>query len=123
MNHETSDADIRKLIEFGAGILALVLIALALMWLLFEYLAGRQAATAPSAAPPAIQEPPPAPRLQVSPQTDLEQLRASEKAILESYGWIDRSAGIVRIPIDRAIELVAEREGELPGAEPRRGKR
>lgn len=119
MNHETRDADIRKLIEFGTGIVALVLVALALMWLLFRYLAGQQApAVAPS--PMVVQEPPPAPRLQVSPATDLERLRASEKAILESYGWVDRSSGIVRIPIERAIELVAERGGRLGPTAPRK---
>jgi hypothetical protein len=28
---------------------------------------------------------------------------------LSSYGWVDREAGIVRIPIDRAMDLLAER--------------
>jgi DNA-binding GntR family transcriptional regulator len=34
---------------------------------------------------------------------------AAETAILHSYGWVDRDAGIVRIPIERAIEILAER--------------
>ncbi len=29
--------------------------------------------------------------------------------MLKSYGWIDRDKGVVRIPIDRAIEILAER--------------
>lgn len=120
MNHETSDADIRKLIEFGAGIVALVLVALALMWLLFRYLAGQQAAPAAAAPPMAVQELPPEPRLEVSPATDLERLRASERAILESYGWVNRTSGIVRIPIERAMELVAERGGQVGPAGPRK---
>ena len=39
----------------------------------------------------------------------LNQLRGTEDAILSSYGWVDRQKGIVRIPIDRAIELVLQR--------------
>jgi hypothetical protein len=124
MNHETSDADIRKLIEFGAGIVALVLVALALMWLLFRYLAGQHAPAAAGAPAAAVQELPPAPRLQVSPATELERLRAREQAILESYGWVDRTSGVVRIPIGRAMDLVAERGGRLGAqAEPGKEKR
>lgn len=36
----------------------------------------------------------------------LEDHRAREKAESTSYGWIDQKAGIVRLPIDRAMELV-----------------
>jgi len=39
----------------------------------------------------------------------LKQLRATEDAILTTYGWVDREKGIVRIPIDRAIDLLATR--------------
>ncbi len=39
--------------------------------------------------------------------------RASDKAaaqrrLLSSYGWVDRKAGVVRIPVDRAMDLVAQ---------------
>lgn len=36
----------------------------------------------------------------------LTEHRAKEKAESTSYGWVDQKAGIVRIPIDRAMELV-----------------
>jgi hypothetical protein len=35
----------------------------------------------------------------------LTELRAKEKAALASYGWVDQKAGVVRLPIDRAMEL------------------
>jgi len=53
-----------------------------------------------------------------------EMLRA-ENAQLQSYGWVDRSIGMVRMPIDRAMELVVEQglpswhEIPTPAAEPR----
>ena len=34
---------------------------------------------------------------------------AAEHADLNSYGWVDRTSGIARIPIDRAMQLVLER--------------
>jgi len=36
-------------------------------------------------------------------------MRAEEDKILKNYGWIDQEKGIVRIPIDRAIEILAQR--------------
>ena len=36
---------------------------------------------------------------------DLRDLRAREDEMLDSYGWVDRNAGIVRIPIDEAMRL------------------
>src|SRR5207247_9692319 len=57
-----------------------------------------------AAAPP---EGPPEPRLQTMPAEDLAQLRAREDTILDGYGWEDRAAGTVHIPIARAMELVA----------------
>lgn len=35
----------------------------------------------------------------------LAELRAKEAAAATSYGWVDEKAGIVRLPIDRAVEL------------------
>jgi hypothetical protein len=65
----------------------------------------------------------------------LAALRAEEDEILGSYGWIDRERGIVRVPIDRAITLLAQkglparaRSGgggatQSPGAEKEKTKR
>lgn len=38
----------------------------------------------------------------------LRETRAHEAAQLEGYGWIDRDAGVVRLPIDRAMDLTVE---------------
>ena len=51
---------------------------------------------------------PPGPRLQVSAPADLQAFRAREESELESYGWINRTAGVVRLPIERAMELVLQ---------------
>lgn len=50
---------------------------------------------------------PPAPRLQVRPADDLAAYRAAMQARLSSYGWSDRAAGLVHVPIDEAMRRVA----------------
>ena len=80
------------------------------MWLLFDYFAARQARldVVPSPLFEARQLPP-EPRLQVSPQQDT----AADACRLKGGPPLLRlgrsPGGIVRIPIDRAIELLAER--------------
>jgi hypothetical protein len=51
----------------------------------------------------------PTPRVQTDDgNQDIATLHAHEDILLDNYTWIDRSKGTVRIPIDRAIELVAQ---------------
>jgi hypothetical protein len=35
----------------------------------------------------------------------LADLRAKEKSAVSTYGWVDQTAGVVRLPTDRAVEL------------------
>jgi len=51
----------------------------------------------------------PEPRLQVAPQLDLAALRTQEDKELNNYGWINRQTGVVRLPIERAMDLLAQR--------------
>lgn len=51
----------------------------------------------------------PNPRLQGNPAGELLRMRAADHAALESYGWVDRPAGIAHLPIERAIDVVAEK--------------
>jgi hypothetical protein len=52
---------------------------------------------------------PPEPRLQTNPREDLQKFREQEDTVLTSYGWVDRNAGIVRIPIEEAMKLTVQR--------------
>ncbi|HEX4112917.1 MAG TPA: hypothetical protein VH020_10305 [Stellaceae bacterium] len=47
------------------------------------------------------------PRLQIDPVHDLVVFRAAEERALDSYGWIDKERGVVRIPIAQAMQDVA----------------
>ena len=51
----------------------------------------------------------PQPRLETDERGQIYSFRLQEEQKLHSYGWVDQNAGVVRIPIDRAMELIAER--------------
>ena len=51
----------------------------------------------------------PEPHLETDEPREISNFRMHEEQALHSYGWVDQSAGVVRIPIDRAMELLAQR--------------
>lgn len=50
----------------------------------------------------------PDPRLEDDERGQLNRIRLKEEETLATYDWIDQNAGTVRIPIDRAMDLVAQ---------------
>ncbi len=103
---ENSDANVRDVIFSGLGLAIATFVICLLMLGLFRYLAGSREST--PANPLAGSQIPPEPRLEVQPWEQLKQLRAHEDQVLNSYGWVDKDKGIVHIPIDRAIDIVAQ---------------
>jgi hypothetical protein len=51
----------------------------------------------------------PAPQLETDERNQLNSVRLNEEQILSTYGYVDQNAGIVRIPIERAMDLIAQR--------------
>jgi hypothetical protein len=49
------------------------------------------------------------PALQSAPAGDFAAYRAAKQRQLSEYAWVDRDRGIVRIPIERAMEILARR--------------
>ncbi len=108
--HETRDINVVKVALFTVALLAVITLGGLLIPLaVLKYdSAGKATSSSGSLRQPA-QELPPEPRLQTREFQDLLQMRAAEEQRLHSYGWVDRTNGVVRIPIERAIELVAQR--------------
>jgi hypothetical protein len=48
---------------------------------------------------------PPGPQLQVSPPADWQTFFARQETEANTYGWVNRTAGVVRVPIERAMDL------------------
>lgn len=109
--YETKDVDVRAVLRPALALVLLPFATLLLMrWLLHAFEA-REAVKLDSSllARDTGRQLPPEPRLQVSPSEDLAAMRAEEEAILTTYGWADRASGVVRIPIERAMELLVQR--------------
>jgi hypothetical protein len=109
--HEKTDATTRPIFRFVAALAVFVAVAMLAMALLFRYFTQREAILDTSLSPLASEAPETVagPLLQPNPPVDLERLRREENAHLNSYGWVDEREGLAHIPIDRAIELMAER--------------
>ena len=125
--HEVTDVDPRAIARSGAILAGTIVVTLLLVYGFMEYLSARRAKLDVPVSPLARPQIPPIPRLQVNPAEELAAMRAREEEILNSYGWIDREEGLVRIPIARAKELLAERglpaRAESEATESRRSER
>lgn len=114
--HEEFELDTNYIGWFAAGLVVL-LIATALVT--FGLMGGFRVPPPPSLATPRSDVPDsaPVPVLQAAPAGDLRAYRQDKAAVLEGYGWVDRPGGIVKIPIERAMQLMTE-GGGLPATPP-----
>lgn len=109
--YERRDWPYGRVVVAIVGLIALTAIAFVAVSLLQAGLTGQGPKLGP---PPGIDETPqvtlPAPPvLQADRLDEIEQLRAAEDRALSSYGWVEVRSQIARIPITRAMELLAER--------------
>ncbi|PYQ70997.1 MAG: hypothetical protein DMG04_22715 [Acidobacteria bacterium] len=121
VRHEESDVNIRAIFGFGIGLAVAGIVISFVVWLLFQYFEARESRKVTPEFPLAAQQEnrlPPEPRLQTNPRADLADLRAQEENVLKTYGWIDKKASVVRIPIEEAMKLTVQRG--LPARQERR---
>jgi len=107
--YETRDTNAKLVLWFVTALFLVVAGSMVAMWGLFDHYSASQP-LGPSISPFASGRVlPPEPRLQVQPTVDLQKMRESQNEILQSYGWVDKANGTVRIPIDRAMDLLLQR--------------
>jgi hypothetical protein len=107
--HEKSDVRLKPIVYGAAALAVIAVVVLLLMAGLFGVFKS-QDASSQTPQTPIAQGPRPqsaAPRLQVGSTADLAQLRRAEAEKLSRYDWVDRKQGIITVPIERAMELVA----------------
>ena len=110
--HEHSDINVRAIIWFMVVLTVIVLAIDVAMWGLFRVLDHFERKNDPVVnmfAPPAnpANQAPPGPNpLQTTPWADLKTFRAEQGARLHGYGWADETAGVARVPIAKAKEML-----------------
>ncbi len=112
VSYERRDVNVIQITGFGIGLLVAFMVSVAAMWVLFGYFKQREDKVNPANPPAMMSEKPmlpPEPRLQAEPVTELKEMRANEEMLLTSYGWVDSAKGTVHIPIDQAIDMVAQK--------------
>ncbi|PYK13611.1 MAG: hypothetical protein DME65_01335 [Verrucomicrobia bacterium] len=110
-DHEQRDVDVLSLLTIAVLLFLSCVIISLLVWAMMHYFKLHEPVRTPgqTSLPVTSAEEFPKPRLEIKGAADLAKLRAAEEADLDSYGWIDRYSGTVRIPVDRAMQLLLER--------------
>ncbi len=114
------EIDVRGIVWTGIGLVIVALVTHLLMWWMLRGFSSfdekRDVPLTPiEAATP--QQDPPEPRLEDDPSAGLQELIKEEQR-LHRAEWIDRQQGIVRVPIDVAMEVIAARGAGAAAAQP-----
>lgn len=125
LGHETRDVDVRAVAWFAIGLIIVAAIIHVVLGAIFGLFSRQH--PSPEAPSRTVIEPrmrAPNPQLQAAPAADIARFRVAEENKLNSYGWVDEAHGIARIPISRAMDLIANRglPTRGPGTQSNSGK-
>jgi hypothetical protein len=112
VSFERKDINIIQISGFGIGLLIAFMVTVFAMYALFAWFAKQEDKVNPPNPPSMMsekQEMAPEPRLQPEPLKDIKEMRDNETMLIDSYGWVDQAKGTVHIPIDQAIDMVAQK--------------
>ena len=105
--YETTDINVWAVGKFAFALVVVTVVSLALLFGLMKYFQSRESTEVVKTIDPRKLFP--QPQLQQTPIPDLRSFHAEEDKVLNSYAWVDQPKGVVRIPIDRAIDVLAQR--------------
>jgi hypothetical protein len=110
--YETTDVSGRFAPGFAIAVIVGALLLLPGIWWMLSAMLARTQARQPEVSPLTAREKdrlPAQPRLEgIEPSNVARERQAANDKILHSYGWVDEKQQIVRIPIDRAMQIAAE---------------
>jgi hypothetical protein len=107
IGHETTDVNVWAVGKFAIGLVVVCVVSIALLFGLLKFFQSREETSVANTVEPTKMFP--QPQLQKTPIPDLKAIRAEEDKLLNGYAWVDQPKGVVRIPVDRAIEVLAQR--------------
>lgn len=125
-SYERRDIGIAAVLYFLVGLAACILLVYFLADGIYSFLSKRVESEQPPVSPLVTNAPAdtrhlptdyrdylkqnfPSPQLEIDERTQIDGIRTEEADILSTYGWVDQKASIVRIPIDHAMDLIAQR--------------
>lgn len=112
--HEVTDVPARPLAQVAIAIAVLVVGSFLAMFILFRIFNYYQPLfDDPPHSLAAARQETTGPRIQIDPPRQKFDLRETEEQILSTYGWVNKDVGLARIPVDRAMELLAEKKAML----------
>jgi hypothetical protein len=144
LNHETTDISLESVGRLTVGFILILCVVSAVMYATYlmldrrtrgqvdaprQYAADTDSAVAKEITTPNLMDRPNAvdevgrpaagPKLLTNEPLWLAQFHAQQREALTTYGWVDKEAGVVRVPIERAKQLIVERglpQSAAPGA-------
>jgi hypothetical protein len=106
--YETRDANIKALLQFAFWLAVLLLVTLVAMRFTFTELSNL-APLGPAASPfENTRQIPSGPLLQAEPHQELGEYCANQRQAVDGYAWVNKSGGVVQLPIDRAMDLTLQ---------------
>jgi hypothetical protein len=109
--YEHTDASVWTIVKFGIWLVISAVVIHIGLGFMYSAMIERALDTAEPRYPMAVNraQPEPAqPQLQQDPRKDIYEFRLEEQGALTGYGWANREAGRVRLPIDQAMRRVVE---------------
>lgn len=96
---ETPEVSTRALLYLAFGLLVMLAAAIALLHFMYVRAVPQRTLPAPEMFPQ--------PRVQTGQVEQLHLLQDAQSRRLTEYNWVDRKQGLIQIPIDRAMQLLA----------------
>lgn len=119
-HYEQDDVDVRGIVRFGVAIAVATVVAVAALWVALRVWTQQPLPAHVQVSPSEVEVPPvPGPGLDAAPEVNLQTILQRDNERLYTYGWVNREAGIVHIPIDEAMRMLVEegvpaRDGPAP---------
>ncbi|MER3473335.1 MAG: hypothetical protein C4335_04740 [Armatimonadota bacterium] len=105
--YEKQDVGFRFAMLFVSALIAAIVVIMVFLVWFYRLVTPAPPQQASSAS--TVRQLPPPPVLQANPAVDMQKFRQVEEQKVSSYGWVDKQAGIAKVPVQRAMEIVAER--------------
>jgi hypothetical protein len=107
--YETRDVNTTAVLGFLVFLLLVLALTMFGVWKLFRHYSAAEHQPVPAFFFENVRQVPSGPDLEVNAREDLLQIYSKQQQELETYSWEDRKAGTVRIPIERAMDLLLQK--------------